>query len=91
MRFSCFDAKLGIMRTTLALDDDVFSFARAQARSEHISIGAVISRLARDGIRAQNQPLLHTEAIKSKYALLPARSEVITTEHVRTLMDQEGI
>jgi hypothetical protein len=91
MRISCFDAKFVPMRTTLALDDDVFSFARAQARSEHISIGAALSRLARDGIRAQNQPLLNTAPLNSKYALLPARSEVITTEHVRTLMDQEGI
>jgi hypothetical protein len=30
-------------------------------------------------------------APKSKYALLPARDEIITTEHVRDLMDQEGI
>jgi hypothetical protein len=29
--------------------------------------------------------------VKSKYALLPARDEIITTEHVRDLLDQEGI
>ncbi len=28
---------------------------------------------------------------KSRYALLPARKEVITSEHVRKLMEQEGI
>ena len=28
---------------------------------------------------------------KSKFALLPARTEIITTEHVRQLMDQEGV
>jgi hypothetical protein len=28
---------------------------------------------------------------KSRYALLPARPELITTEHVRRLMEQEGV
>jgi hypothetical protein len=79
------------MRTTLALDDDVFAFARSHAQREHISIGQVISRLARDGIRAQGAAVLATAAPQSKYALLPARSEIITVDHVRALMDQEGI
>ena len=79
------------MRTTLALDDDVFAFARSQAQREHISIGQAISRLARDGICAQGVAAVAATAPKSKYALLPARSEIITVDHVRTLMDQEGI
>lgn len=79
------------MRTTLALDDDVFSFARAHAQREKISLGQAISRLARAGIRVQNLPPVAAPQLKSKYALLPARPEVITSEHVRALMDQEGI
>ena len=79
------------MRTTLALDDDVFAFARARAQREHITVGQMISRLAREGIRAQNTPRPQLAAPKSKFALLPARDEIITTEHVRDLMDQEGI
>lgn len=79
------------MRTTLALDDDVFTFARTHAQREHISIGEAVSRLARDGIRAQNAPVAQPVRLKSKYALLPARGEIITTERVRDLMDQEGI
>ena len=79
------------MRTTLALDDDVFAFARTQAQREHISIGDAISRLAREGIRARSAPVLKTVPVKSKFALLPARDEIITVEHVRDLMDQEGI
>ncbi len=79
------------MRTTLALDDDVFSYARAHAQRERISLGQAISRLARAGIRAQNLPPVAAPQFNSKYALLPARSEVITPEHVRALMDQEGI
>lgn len=79
------------MRTTLAIDDDIFAYARSHAQREHISIGEAISRLARDGIRAQNMPVAEAAKPKSKFALLPARNEIITTEHVRQLMDQEGV
>ncbi len=79
------------MRTTIAIEDDVFAFARSQAQREHVTIGQVISRLAREGIRAQNVPLLKAATPKSKFALLAARDEIITSEHVRDLMDQEGI
>jgi hypothetical protein len=79
------------MRTTLALDDDVVSFAKAHARRERISIGEALSRLAREGIRAQAMPAARAARPNSKYALLPARAEIVTTDHVRQLMDQEGI
>jgi hypothetical protein len=79
------------MRTTLAVDDDVFAFARSHAQRERITVGQAISRLARDGIRAQSAPIAMLAQPKSKFALLPARDEIITTEHVRELMDQEGI
>ena len=79
------------MRTTLAIDDDIFAYARSHAQREHISIGEAISRLAREGIRAQTMPAAKAAKPKSRFALLPARNEVITTEHVRQLMDQEGI
>jgi hypothetical protein len=79
------------MRTTLALENDVYQFARARAQREHISIGQAVSLLMRDGIRAQSAMAPAVLAPKSKFALLPARDEVITTEHVRDLMDQEGV
>lgn len=79
------------MRTTIALDDDVFAFARAHAQRERISLGEAVSRLARDGIRAHHAPVTHTTPLKSRFSLLPARSEHITSEHVRDLMDNEGI
>lgn len=78
------------MRTTLALDDDVFAYARAHAQRERISIGEAVSRLARQGIVAQGQPRALLAEPTSRYALLPARAETITPEHVRSLMDQEG-
>ena len=79
------------MRTTLALDDDIFAYARAHARREHISLGEAVSRLAREGIQAKNTAPAATAQVRSRYALLPARAEVISSEHVRQLLDQEGI
>ena len=78
------------MRTTLAIDDDVFAHARALARRERISIGEALSRLARQGIQAKQTRPASMARPKSRYALLPAGSEVITSEHVRRLMEQDG-
>lgn len=80
-----------IMRTTVAIDDDVFAYVRAHAQRERISIGEALSRLARQGIQAGQMPPPLAVQPKSRYALLPARAEVVTSEHVRRLMDQEGI
>lgn len=79
------------MRTTLALDDDVFAYVRAHAQRERISIGEALSRLARQGIQASQLAPPATLRPKSRFALLPARAEVITSEHVRRLTEQEGI
>lgn len=79
------------MRTTLAIDDDVFAFARERAKRERISVGQSISKLARDGIRFCGASVGQRPCVASKYALLPRRDEIITTEHVRDLMDQEGV
>jgi hypothetical protein len=79
------------MRTTLAINDEVFLYARAHAQRENISIGEAVSRLALAGIRAENSSAPNLPTPKSKFALLPTHDEIITTEHVRQLMDQEGI
>ena len=39
------------MRTTLAIDDDVFSIARQRAQRENISMGEAISRYVREALR----------------------------------------
>jgi hypothetical protein len=79
------------MRTTLALDDDVFNIARQKAQREHKSLGAAVSELMRVGIRSGAMPVAHRQPTRSKYAVLPARDETITSEHVYKLMEQEGI
>jgi hypothetical protein len=79
------------MRTTLALDEDVFNIARQKAQRDHVSIGAAVSELMRQGIRSMQQPAVQRPAPSSKYAVLPARDEIITSQHVYKLMEQEGI
>lgn len=78
------------MRTTLSLDQDVYDLVCEHARRQKVSIGEVVSALVRLGLRAQSRAPM-AGVPRSKFALLPARDEVITTEHIRTLMDQEGI
>jgi hypothetical protein len=41
------------MRTTLEIDDTILAVARAIARDEGLSIGAAVSRLAEQGLRAR--------------------------------------
>ncbi|MEZ3159347.1 antitoxin [Microbacterium sp. BWT-B31] len=38
------------MRTTLDIDDEILAAARAIARADGVSIGAALSRLARQGL-----------------------------------------
>lgn len=42
------------MRTTVTLDDDVFDAARALVQGSGQTLGQVLSRLARRGLRAQD-------------------------------------
>ena len=79
------------MGTTLEIDEDVVAFARSQAQREHMTVGEVISRLAREGIPSPNTARLQSNVPKTKFVLLPARNEIITTQHVCDLMDQQGI
>jgi len=41
------------MRTTLTIDDDIIRIARTLARESNQSVGSVVSRLARKGLKAQ--------------------------------------
>lgn len=41
------------MRTTLEIDDTILAVARAIARDEGVSLGAAVSRLAEQGLRAR--------------------------------------
>ena len=81
------------MRTTLNLDEDAALAARNLAQRQRMSLGEAVSELVRRGASAgssrtasRNEP-----ALRGRFALLPARDEVITPQHVRELMEREGI
>ena len=79
------------MRTTRAIDEDVFNVARQKAQHEHLSIGAAVAELMRMGIRSMQMPAAQRPATRSKYAVLSARNSIITSEHVYKLMEQEAV
>ena len=76
------------MRITLTIDDNDLLQARRLAREKGMSIGAAVSALLREGVRAQQHARASAAACKTSYGLLPARSEVITSGHVRRLMER---
>ena len=73
------------MRTTLAIDDDVLSAAKAIARQKNQSIGQVVSELARKSLRP---PAASIE--RNGIALLPVRNPdaVVTLDIVNALRDE---
>jgi hypothetical protein len=76
------------MRTTLNLEEDVYLAATLHAKRLGISLGAAISRMIRE---ARTQPMATQIMPRGRFALLPVRGEIITVEHVRDVMEREGI
>ena len=74
------------MRTTLAIDDDVFSAVKRLATVERQSVGSVLSALARQALKANPQPL----HVRNGMPLLPSRSAAtaVTPELVKQLQDE---
>ena len=81
------------MRTTLNLTEDVLIAARNVAQRERLSLGDAVSALVRRGalVQAPAQAMQNQPALRGRFALLPARDEIITPQHIRDLMDREGI
>ena len=81
------------MRTTLTLAEDALLVAKHLAARENLSLGDAVSTLVRAGARvhATTLPPETIAPLRGRFALLPARDEVITVEHVRDLMDREGV
>jgi hypothetical protein len=81
------------MRTTVNLAEDALLAARHMAQRERMPLGDAISELVRRGASAGGSRAAARQAapLRGRYALLPARDEVITPTHVRQLMEREGI
>ena len=76
------------MRTTLNLDEDAAEILKTYAADRRISLGAAASDLVRKG----SDPPLRFKLVNGIcVADLPPDSPVITSEHVRKLMEEEGM
>ena len=88
-----YDACIGphhlfIMRTTLAIDDDVLAAAKHLAEREHKSVGEVISSLARHGLTRGTRG---GRSERNGIPLLPSRKAAVpvTLELVNQLRDEQ--
>jgi hypothetical protein len=74
-----------LMRTTLAIDDDVLTAAKAMAELQDRSLGEVISDLAR---RALQRP--KPDGVRNGIPLLSSKTggKPVTLEIVNTLRDE---
>ena len=73
------------------LSEDAAIAARNVAQRERLSLGAAISELTRRGASAGPAAPHASHVLRGRFALLPARDKLITPQHVRELMEREGI
>jgi hypothetical protein len=73
------------MRTTIPIDDDVLTAARAIARQRNQPVGRIVSELARQSLRP---PAAGTE--RNGVPLLPVRGKgvIVTLDIVNALRDE---
>ena len=79
------------MRTTINFADDALLVAKQVAARERISLGEAVSDLVRAGAGARPATASRCASLRGRFALLPQRDEIVTPEHVRELMEREGI
>ena len=86
-------ARRPIVRTTLNLDGDALIAARNLAQKDRKSLGGAVSELVRRGASAGSAQHKGSRepALRGRFAMLPARDEVITPQRVRELMEREAI
>lgn len=73
-----------MMRTTLDLDEDILEAAREIARSRRRSIGAIVSELARAGLRPADVEMIEgLPVIRAR-----SGSIVITSEMIARALDE---
>ena len=75
------------MRTTIDIDDDVLQAAKELAVKQKSTAGKVISTLTRRALAAT--PVF--KRTKNAVLVFRRRGDVITFDHVRKLIDQEGV
>lgn len=75
------------MRTTLDIAPDVLLAAKDLAARNHSTMGEVISSLARKALTYGNG--VPQSGTRNGFPLLPATGQSITSEFIKSLMDEE--
>ncbi len=82
------------MRTTLNIEDDVLIAVKELARKERVSVGRVLSRLAREALAGRGH-LANVDAGEEKgipgFRPFPSRGVVVSEELIERLREQEGV
>ncbi|MGA1317862.1 MAG: hypothetical protein ACO3YN_13060, partial [Rubrivivax sp.] len=67
--------------------------AHTPARRRNISRGAAVAELGRRGAASPAPGVAGVGALplRGRFALLPKRDEIVTADHVRALMEREGV
>ena len=75
----------GTMRTTITIDDDLLAAAKTLARTQSVSVGTVISELARKGLKSSARTRR-----KNNFPVFPVSSAAhpITLEDVKKIEDE---
>lgn len=84
------------MRTTLDIDDDVLFAAKELAAKERKTAGKILSEIFRRGIHAGDPGSATLQPgqpypMKNGVPILPSRGELVTSEQIQRIMDDEGI
>lgn len=85
-----------ITRTTLDIDDDVLFATKELAAKERKTAGKILSEFFRRGIQSGAPQSDATKAgqsysMKNGIPVFPSRGELVTTEHIRRIMEDEKI
>lgn len=79
------------MRTTLDIDDDVLLAAKEIAARERKTAGKILSEIFRRGIQSADVRPGPPHVLKNGIPILPSRGEVVTTDRIQRIMEEEGI
>ena len=75
------------MRTTLDISQDILLAAKEMAARSNLSMGQVISDLARKSLRNTDGPT--SVGLRNGFPILPPTGQVVTSELIKSLLDAE--
>jgi len=79
------------MRTTIALDDDIYQAAQHLARVSGEGLGKVVSQLARRGLERTNESDRKGSRQRFPTFEVPAGASIIPASRIERALDEEGL